>query len=99
MKFSAIVLSLLFTSAQGSMLCFNNQVASSNNVGTVLNAEVILKGTEGEPTSEEMVFIQKALIASYNNVHWEVRHFMTGKHAVDFNGPDNICADTVLMMI
>jgi len=37
-----------------------------------------------------MDFIGKALVASYNNVHWEVGHYMTGDHAVDFMGPDSI---------
>ena len=93
MKLSIAALSLTtaVTSVQGSMLCMNTQVVNNiNNAGTVLGTEVILKGTEGEPTSEDMDFIGKALVASYNNIHWEVGHYMTGEHAVDFIGPDSI---------
>merc|ERR1712238_7060 len=68
----------------------NTQIVNNKNAGTILGTEVILKGTEGEPTSEDMDFIGKALVASYNNVHWEVGHYMTGEHAVDFMGPDGI---------
>ena len=93
MKLSIAALSLTtaVTSVQGSMLRMNKQVVNNiNNAGTVLGTEVILKGTEGEPTSEDMDFIGKALVASYNNVHWEVGHYMNGEHAVDFMGPDSI---------
>ena len=88
---AALSLTTTVVSVQGSMLRMNKQVANNNNnAGTILGTEVILKGTEGEPTSEDMDFIGKALVASYNNVHWEVGHFMTGEHAVDFMGPDSI---------
>jgi len=92
MKFSVATLSLLFaaSSVQGSMLRLNKQVAANSAAGTSIDAEVILQGTEGKPTSEDMDFIGKALVASYNNVHWEVGHYMTGDHRVDFKGPDNI---------
>ena len=66
------------------------QVDDIRTGGTILGAEVVLKGTHGEPTSEDMDFIGKALVASYNNVHWEVGHFLTGEHAVTFKGPDNV---------
>ena len=90
MKLSIAALSLttVVTLVQGSMLRMNKQV--TNNAGTVLGTEVIIKGAVGEPTAENMDFIGKALVASYNNVHWEVGHFMTGEHAVDFMGPDSI---------
>mmetsp|Transcript_54804 Transcript_54804/g.61307 ORF Transcript_54804/g.61307 Transcript_54804/m.61307 type:complete len:120 (-) Transcript_54804:3216-3575(-) len=67
-----------------------NKQVITNNAATDLGTEVILKGTEGEPTSEDMDFIGKALVASYNNVHWEVGHYLSGEHAVDFMGPDSI---------
>ena len=86
MKFSLAALSLAVASVQvkGSSL----RAVSNNNNGKILDSEVILKGTVGEPTAENMDFIGKALVGSYNNVHWEVGHFMTGDHAVDFKGPD-----------
>lgn len=49
------------------MLHMDKQVIMKN-AGTVLGTEVILKGTEGEPTSEDIDFIGKALVASHNNV-------------------------------
>ena len=92
MKLSITALSLTTAaiSVHGSMLRMNKKIVNNKNAGTVLGTEVILKGTEGEPTSEDMDFIGKALVASYNNVHWEVGHYMTGEHAVDFMGPDSI---------
>eukprot|EP00536_Pseudo-nitzschia_multiseries_P003621 jgi/Psemu1/284534/fgenesh1_pg.56_\ len=85
MKFSFAILSLALASVQGASL----RAPANNNNGQVLDSEVILKGTVGEPTAEDMEFIGKALVASYNNVHWEVGHYMTGSHAVDFKGPDS----------
>jgi len=72
-------------SCESSMLRLNKQVIANNNIDgkTILDAEVILKGTTGEPTVEDMNFIGKALVASYNNVHWEVGHYMTGDHVVE----------------
>jgi len=92
MKFSIAVLSFAIASVQGSSLrpvADSNSNSNSKNNGNVLDSEVILKGTVGEPTAEDMEFIGKALVASYNNVHWEVGHYMTGSHAVDFKGPDS----------
>ena len=85
MQLSLAVLSLAVATVQGSSL----RTPANNNNGKILDSEVILKGTVGEPTAEDMDFIGKALVASYNNVHWEVGHFMTGDHAVDFKGPDS----------
>mmetsp|Transcript_17162 Transcript_17162/g.37545 ORF Transcript_17162/g.37545 Transcript_17162/m.37545 type:complete len:135 (-) Transcript_17162:1888-2292(-) len=63
---------------------------NSNTNGKVLQSEVILNGTLGVPTAEDMEFIGKAYVASYkNNVHWKVGHYMTGRCAVDFKGPDS----------
>ena len=85
MKFSLAVLSLAVASVQ----CSSLRASANSNNSKILDSEVILKGTVGEPTAEDMDFIGKALVASYNNVHWEVGHFMTGDHAVDFKGPDS----------
>jgi len=90
MKFSIATLALTLTiaSVQGSMLRINKQ-AVDNNEGTIIDTEVFLTGTQGEPTQEDMDFIGKALIASYNNVHWEVGHYMKGDHDVDFGMCNN----------
>jgi hypothetical protein len=86
MKFSIAFFSLTLASVQGSSL----RAVANNNNDKILHSEVILKGAVGEPTAEDMEFIGKALVASYNNVHWEAGHFMTGDHSVDFMGPDSI---------
>ena len=94
MKFSTATLlsfSLVASTSASLSSMLRKQVNANNNQGgTILGAEVVLKGTYGEPTSEDMDFIGKALVASYNNVHWEVGHFLTGEHAVAFKGPDNV---------
>ena len=94
MKFSTATLlsfSLVASTSASLSSMLRKQVNANNNQGgTILGAEVVLKGTHGEPTSEDMDFIGKALVASYNNVHWEVGHFLTGEHTVDFKGPDNV---------
>jgi hypothetical protein len=92
MKLSIAIFSLALASVQGTSLravANNSNNSNSNNNDKVLESEIILKGTIGEPTAEDMEFIGKALVASYNSVHWEVGHFMTGNHAVDFKGPDS----------
>ena len=88
MKLSIAIFSLALVSVQGTSLRAVANNSNSNN-DKVLESEVILKGTVGEPTAEDMEFIGKALVASYNNVHWEAGHFMTGNHAVEFKGPDS----------
>eukprot|EP00536_Pseudo-nitzschia_multiseries_P007911 jgi/Psemu1/19047/gm1.19047_g len=92
MKFYLATLSLALASASVKATSLRAAVAdnsNNNNNAKILDSEVILKGTVGEPTAEDMEFIGKALVASYNNVHWEVGHYMTGSHAVDFKGPDS----------
>lgn len=86
MKLSIATLALTMTivQVQGSMLRINKQASKNNSEGTILDTEIFLQGTHGEPTQEDMNFIGKALVASYNNVHWEVGHYMTGEHDVDF---------------
>jgi hypothetical protein len=74
MKVSISTLALTITIIQGSMLHINKQTSSTN---MVLDTEIFLQGTQGEPTQEDMDFIGKALFASYKNVHWEVGHYMT----------------------
>jgi len=88
MKLSIAVLILALASAQGTS-SLRAAVANNDNSDRILGSEVILQGTVGEPTAEDMEFIGKALVSSYNNVHWEAGHFMTGDHAVDFKGPDS----------
>eukprot|EP00535_Pseudo-nitzschia_heimii_P008812 CAMPEP_0197183980 /NCGR_PEP_ID=MMETSP1423-20130617/8912_1 /TAXON_ID=476441 /ORGANISM="Pseudo-nitzschia heimii, Strain UNC1101" /LENGTH=79 /DNA_ID=CAMNT_0042634671 /DNA_START=33 /DNA_END=269 /DNA_ORIENTATION=+ len=64
-------------SVRGASLRFRTD--SANDVGDrgkILSSEVILEGIVGEPTAEDMEFIGKALVASYNDVHWEVDHYM-----------------------
>ena len=87
MKLSIFAFSFAVASVKGSS---SLRATANINSGSdkILNSEIVLKGTIGDPTAEDMDFIGKALVASYNNVHWEVGHFMTGDHAVDFKGAD-----------
>ena len=100
MKFSIATLSLAFASAQAASFNLRSQQKAARpvvNNDRLLDSEVILKGTTGNPSAEDLEFIGKALVASYNDVHWEVGHYMTGSHAVDYKGPDsflcNHCPD------
>ena len=102
MKFSIATLSLAVASVKATSFNLRSQqkAAAARQVidnDRLLDSEVILKGTKGTPTAEDLEFIGKALVASYNDVHWEVGHYMTGSHAVDFKGPDsflcNHCPD------
>ena len=88
MKLSIATLALTVASVQGSMLRINKQ-AVNNIEGTIIDTEVFLAGTKGEPTQEDMAFIGKALVASYNNVHWEAGYYMKGEHDVDFGMCNN----------
>ena len=88
MKLSIATLALTIASVQGSMLRINKQ-AVNNIEGTIIDTEVFLEGTKGEPTQEDMDFIGKALVASYNNVHWEAGYYMKGEHDVDFGMCNN----------
>jgi hypothetical protein len=80
MKISIAVLSLVSSvvTAGASSLRKTN-----TNINTI-QSKVVLKGLGANPTEADMDFIGKALIASYNNVHWEVGHFMTGSHSTEF---------------
>lgn len=84
MKFSITPLALVFASAQASSLRLNKEIVGQN--AKVIGSEVVLEGVVGEPTADDMKFIGQALVASYNNVHWEAGHFMAGVTGVDFNG-------------
>ena len=87
MKLTLAALSLAAASVEGSsFLRFNNKNSEHN----VLASEIVLQGTVGEPSAEDIDFIGQALIASYNDVHWEVGHYLTGDHAVNFVSPDGI---------
>ena len=92
MKLTIATLILAVTSSvNGASLRFQKAAVadkSAINYGKILDSEVVLEGAVGEPTSEDMEFIGKALVASYNDVHWEVDHYMTGAHSVDFKGPE-----------
>ena len=96
MKISVAILSLALASSANAV-SLRASVGNNNNNEKILDSEVILKGTIGEPTAEDMEFIGKALVASYNNVHWQAGHFMTGDHSVSFSGPDSflchLCPD------
>jgi len=94
MKFTITTLFLAVATSvdASSNLRFQKQkamaVSKTTNYGKILDSEVVLEGTVGEPTAEDTEFIGKALVASYNDVHWEVDHFLTGTHAVDFRGAE-----------
>jgi hypothetical protein len=47
---------------------------------------VALKGVSGDASKQDFDFIGKALVASYNDVHWEAGHFMTGEYSREFVG-------------
>ena len=88
LSIAALALTLTIASVQGSMLRINKQ-AVNNIEGTIIDTEVFLGRTKGEPTQEDMDFIGKALVASYNNVHWEAGYYMKGEHIVDFGMCNN----------
>jgi isocitrate dehydrogenase len=80
MKISIVVLSLVASTVSASSL--RKSESNTKNI----QSKVILKGIGADPTDADMDFIGKALIASYNNIHWEVGHFMTGDHSTEFVG-------------
>ena len=88
LSIATLALTLTIASVQGSMLRINKQ-AVNNIEGTIIDTEVFLGRTKGEPTQEDMDFIGKALVASYNNVHWEAGYYMKGEHDVDFGMCNN----------
>ena len=91
MKLSLATLSLAFAAANASSLRLQKAVADSLNEANKVNhkhlySNILLQGTTGEPTEDDLEFVGKALIASYNDVHWEVGHFMSNTDAsVDFS--------------
>eukprot|EP00531_Pseudo-nitzschia_arenysensis_P015560 CAMPEP_0116133100 /NCGR_PEP_ID=MMETSP0329-20121206/9921_1 /TAXON_ID=697910 /ORGANISM="Pseudo-nitzschia arenysensis, Strain B593" /LENGTH=347 /DNA_ID=CAMNT_0003627699 /DNA_START=275 /DNA_END=1318 /DNA_ORIENTATION=- len=88
MKLALATLSLVFAAANAASLRVQKAVADSLNETNEainkkhLNSKIVLQGTTGEPTTEDMEFIGKALVSSYNDVHWEVGHFMTAVDTV-----------------
>lgn len=51
-----------------------------------LDTKVSLRGVQGEPSATDMDIIGLALIASYNDVYWQVGHYMTGGHDTESLG-------------
>jgi hypothetical protein len=81
MKISFIAPFALAATASASSLRKNG----STNSGAI-QTKVALKGVSGNPSKADMDFIGKALISSYNHVHWQAGHFLTGQHSTEFVG-------------
>lgn len=83
MKLALTTLSLVFAAANAASLRVQKAVADSLNESNDavnkkhLTSKIVLQGTTGEPATEDKEFIGKALVSSYNDVHWEAGHFMT----------------------
>ena len=88
MKLTLATLSLAFAAANAASLRVQNAVADKVQEGNDqanqkhLSSKIVLQGTTGEPTKEDMEFIGKALVSSYNDVHWEAGHFMNGADTI-----------------
>lgn len=82
MKFTLATLSLAFATADAASLRVQKAVAdmaqeANDQVNFKhLSSKIVLQGTTGEPTKEDLAFIGKALVSSYNDVHWEAGHVM-----------------------
>ena len=60
---------------------------------SVLTTNVALKGVSGKASEKDMEFIGKALVASYNDVHWEAGHFLGGSETIDVFPICRYCPD------
>lgn len=60
--------------------------SQANPSSSTITTNVALKGVSGKASEQDLDFIGKALVASYNDVHWEAGHFMTGEHSTEFVG-------------
>jgi hypothetical protein len=80
MKFTFAFLALMGSAANAATL--RTKVASDYSARH-LDTKVALKGVKGEPSAEDMEIIGKALVASYNDVHWQAGHYMTGSYATE----------------
>jgi hypothetical protein len=79
MKFSSAFLTLV-----GSVSVVNGATLRVADFSARhLDTKVALKGVRGEPSVEDMEIIGKALVASYNDVHWQAGHFLTGSYETE----------------
>jgi hypothetical protein len=85
MKFSIALIALVPATMAASL---RSQAAGSYGKSSIstLTSIVALKGVTGDATTDDMDFIGKALITSYNDVHWEAGHVLNGQHTTVFVG-------------
>ena len=84
MKLSIAVFFSALGFVHGSSLRAVSTTNNSESNHKTLNSQIVLGGTSGEPSQEDSDFLARALVASYNNVHWEVGHYMTGVDSAAF---------------
>jgi Na+/proline symporter len=80
MKFSAALFVIVPTASAVSLR------SQAKAPSSIITTNVALKGVSGEASKQDLDFIGKALVASYNDVHWQAGHFMTGEHSTEFVG-------------
>ncbi|KAG7341632.1 hypothetical protein IV203_023585 [Nitzschia inconspicua] len=80
MKFSAAIIAIVPAVSAVSLR------SQANPSSSTITTNVALKGVSGEASKQDLDFIGKALVASYNDVHWEAGHFLTGEHSTEFVG-------------
>ena len=83
MKLSIASIALFAVATNATSL---RKPSGNGRTSSMLQSKVVLKGLSAEPSEADKDFIGKALVASYNNVHWEVGHFLTGEHTTEFVG-------------
>jgi hypothetical protein len=49
---------------------------------SALESRVTMKGVVGEPSAEDLNLLGKALVASYNDVHWELGHYLLSGYEI-----------------
>jgi hypothetical protein len=81
MKLSAAIFAIV---PSVSAVSLRSQASAPSS--STITTNVALKGVSGEVSKQDLDFIGKALVASYNDVHWEAGHFMTGEHSTEFVG-------------
>jgi hypothetical protein len=83
-SFSFINMKLTFaTLSFASVASAASLRSQANGSHSFLTTNVALKGVNGKASEKDMEFIGKALVASYNNVHWEAGHFLAGHETID----------------
>jgi hypothetical protein len=81
MKFVALASTFLALATLGDAT-ISLRGGSKKSDHSALESRVTMKGVIGEPSAEDLNLLGKALVASYNDVHWELGYYLLSGYEI-----------------